>query len=557
MLSKNPIEWFYEKGKHIAPPVRWTFSMTFLVGILVHFYSMSHKFFNYFEMGNIFSYMPFLQEDTVGLGRWFMPVATNLFTSFSMPVFNTLISLFYMSLASALIVDLLQIRSKTYAVMFGLVFVTFPGLTCVLSYGVNCDEITLALLLSILAGYAFYKWKYGMLWGILFLCLSLGAYQPYMSATIGIVYMMLFMKAFRGKNNWKEFMLSAVKAVVMLAAGFILYYIILQITIVITGTQLSDYHGVDSMTSFTPKGLAKGLVYTYGYFLSYFFTTAYTYTVGRIVCNVIGALAFAAVLVRRLRTPRNDGQPEYAEETDGGTQHGKAGGGAARTDGCSNILLILLFCFLPLGVNAAPFLMADRVGAGVDRYMIFSMMFLWALLLTMMDACRSKKLTFASEKKSNLVQWAGALAVSASILSGFLICNQAYHRMEAMTETTGALLNRIAARMEAVPEWNKEMPVYFVNCRALVNEKYEVEIPEYEAIRNMPGTFLRSSYSEEAIVDYLEVYLHFPVQEATKEQREAVEKTAEFAQMESYPAKSAVRVIDGVMVVKISEGEEY
>ncbi|MBO5094809.1 MAG: glucosyltransferase domain-containing protein [Lachnospiraceae bacterium] len=538
MLSKNPIEWCYEKGKRIAPPVRWTFAMTFLVGILVHFYSMSHKFFNYFEMGNIFSYMPFLQEDTVGLGRWFMPIATNLFTSFSMPVFNTLICLLYMSLASALIVDLLEIRSRAYAVMFGLVFVTFPGLTCVLSYGVNCDEITLALLLSILAGYAFYKWKYGIVWGALLLCLSLGAYQPYMSATIGVVYMMLFMKAFREKNSWKEFSLSAIRAVVMLAAGFLLYYIILQITIAVTGAQLSDYHGVDNMTSFTPKGLAKGLVYTYGYFLSYFFTTAYTYTVDRIVCNVIGAAAFMAALVRRLRTPRD-------------------GGEAACTDGCSNILLVLLLCFLPLGVNAAPFLMADRVGAGVDRYMIFSLMFLWALLLAMLDACRTEKLTFMSEKRGNLVQWAGALAVSASILSGFLICNQAYHRMEAMTETTGALLNRIAARMEETPEWNKDMPVYFVNCRALVNEKYEVEIPEYEAIRNMPGTFLRSSYSEEAIVDYLEVYLHFPVREATQEQREAVEKTPEFARMESYPAQSSVQVIDGVMVVKISEGEEY
>ena len=73
----------------------------------------------------------------------------------------------------------------------------------------------------------------------------------------------------------------------------------------------------------------------------------------------------------------------------------------------------------------------------------------------------------------------------------------------------------------------------------------------------MPGTYLRSSYSEEAVVNYLEVYLHFPVQEATQEQRERVEKNPAFSQMKSFPAESAVQVIDGVMVVKISEGEEY
>lgn len=553
MLTSNPVEWCYEQGKRIAPPVRWTFAMTFCVGILAHFYNMSHKFFNYFEMGNIFSQMPFLQEDTVALGRWFMPVATNLFTSFSMPVFNTLLSLLYISLSAALIVDLLEIRSRAYAAMFGLVFVTFPGLTCVLSYGVNCDEITLALLLSILSAYAFYKWKFGILWGAVFLCLSLGAYQPYMSATIGVVYMMLFMRAFRRKTDWKGFLLSVCRAVGMLAAGFILYYAILQLAIFATGVSLSDYHGVDSMTSFTPKGVAKGLVYTYGYFLSYFFTTAYTYTIDRIVCNVIGAAAFLAILIRRMRTERTGAAVKGNEV--GGV--GEDMSGSRESDRCANGCLLLLFCFLPLGVNAAPFLMADRVGAGVDRYMIFSLMFLWALLLAMLDECREMKITFVSEKNKNLVQWAGGLAVAASILSGFLICNQAYHRMEAMTETTGALLNRIASRMEAQPEWNKDIPVYFVNCRALVNENYEVELPEYDAIRNMPGTFLRSSYSEEAIVKYLEVYLHFPVKEATQEQRDEVEGSPAFARMESYPAESSVQVIDGVMVVKISEGEEY
>ena len=545
IFTADPIVWMRKKAEGIRPSVRWTFAVTFFAGILVHFYNMSHKFFNYFEMGNIFSKMPFLQEDTVALGRWFMPIATNLFTSFSMPVFNTLICLFYMALASALIVELLEIRSRALGVAFGLVFVTFPGLTCVLSYGVNCDEIILALLLSILSAFAFYRWKYGMVWGAVFLCFSLGAYQPYMSATIGIIYMMLFLKAFRERCDWKSFFFFSCKAVAMLAAGFILHYGLLQLIVVITGVQMSDYHGVNDMASFTPKGLAKGLVYTYGYFLSYFFTTAYTYTADRIVCNLIGAAAFAAVLIRRMRTAR-----AAVDDTNAGVRQ-------AQTDRCSNILLGILFCFLPLGVNAAPFLMADRVGAGVDRYMIFSMMFLWALLLAMLDLCRDEKVTFVSEKAKHLVRWAAVLSVAAGIVSGFVISNQAYHRMEAMTETTGALLNRIAARMESQPEWHKDIPVYFVNCRALVNQNYEVDIPAYDMIRNMPGTFLRSSYSEEAIVDYLEVYLHFPVSEATDAERARVEKNPAFARMESFPAESAVQVIDGVMVVKISEGEEY
>lgn len=546
MFWSDPVTYIGNQIKKIRPSVRWTFAMTILVGILVHFYSMSHKFFNYFEMGNIFSKMPFLQEDTVALGRWFMPIATNLFTSFSMPVWNTLICLFYMAVASALVVDLLQIRSRVYGVLFGLCFVTFPGFTCVLSYGVNCDEITIALLLAILAAYLFFKVRYGIIWGIVLLCLSLACYQPYMSLTIGVIYMMLFMKAYREKLEWKPFLILVGRSVLMLATGFLLYYALLQAMVAGLGITLSDYHGVDNMTSFTPKGIAKGLVYSYGYFLAYFFSTEYLYTISRIVVNVIGAIAFFALLIRRTGEQRAAGRSVSA------------------------LWMWALLCFLPLGCNAAPFLMADRVGSGVDRYMIFSLMFLWALQLAMLDDLRTERAGESQEAGErqqehagavgkpvwNLAQWAGCFAVVTAILTGIIIDNQAYHRMEAMTETTGSLLNRIAARMEEQPEWNKDIPVYFVNCRALVNLNYDVDIPEYDAIKNMPGTFLRSSYSEEAIVKYMEVYLHFPVKEATEEERQRVENNPLFDRMESYPSESSVQVIDGVMVVKISDGEE-
>lgn len=552
MFWSDPITYIGNRIKKIRPSVRWTFAMTILVGILVHFYSMSHKFFNYFEMGNIFSKMPFLQEDTVALGRWFMPIATNLFTSFSMPVWNTLICLFYMAVASALVVDLLQIRSRVYGVLFGLCFVTFPGFTCVLSYGVNCDEISIALLLAILSAYLFFKVKYGIVWGMILLCLSLASYQPYMSLTIGVIYMMLFLKAYREKLEWKPFLILIGRSVLMLAAGFLLYYALLQAMVAGLGITLSDYHGVDSMTSFTPKGIVKGLVYSYGYFLAYFFSTEYIYTIIRIVINVIGAIAFFALLIRRTGEQKAEGRS------------------------VSVLWMWVFLCFLPLGCNSAPFLMGDRVGSGVDRYMIFSLMFLWALLLAMLDDLRSGKSGELQETEEgqedaegqqahavsrtesgwNLAQWAGCFAVMTAIVTGVIIDNQAYHRMEAMTETTGSLLNRIAARMEEHPEWNKDIPVYFVNCRALVNLNYDVDIPEYDAVKNMPGTFLRSSYSEEAIVKYMEVYLHFPIREATEEQKEQVEANPLFQQMESYPSESAIQVIGGVMVVKISDGEE-
>lgn len=551
-FDTNPVEYIKTRWAGIGAPVRRTFVVSYLAAIVAHLYVLTNKFFNYFEMGNIFTHMPFSQEDSLGLGRWFMPVATNLLTYFSMPLVNGLVVFLMLALSAALIVDMLEIKSSAYGVLFGLIFVTFPGLASIMSYGVNCDLFSSALLLSVLSGYLFVrslrqnKWVRGVILGAIPLSLSLACYQPYMSVTIGMLYMMLFMQVYRKRTDLKTFIPMVFKSVLMLAAGFILYYAILQIMLTVTGISLSDYHGVDSMTSFTPKGIAKGFVYSYLHFIKYFFTTEYTYTIGRIVCNCIGAVVFAALLFRRMRINRgavHKGSDVTADKT------------YLVRDRMTNALLLILFLYLPLGVNASPFLMADRVGAGVDRYMIYSLMFLWALLLAMMDDNTDENTAQLTKSRKNLLQWLGGFSVICAIVTGLIITNQAYHRLEATTQATEGLMVRMAARMEQTEGWNKDMPVYFVNPRNMVNSNYGPEVTDYRNLTNLPGTFLRAGYGEEAIAGYMNTYLRFPVKLASDEEIARVEADPAFKAMKAYPDASAVKIIDGVMVVKVSEGE--
>lgn len=551
-FDTNPVEYIKTRWAGIGAPVRRTFVVSYLAAIVAHLYVLTNKFFNYFEMGNIFTHMPFSQEDSLGLGRWFMPVATNLLTYFSMPLVNGLVVFLMLALSAALIVDMLEIKSSAYGVLFGLIFVTFPGLASIMSYGVNCDLFSSALLLSVLSGYLFVrsirqnKWVRGVILGAIPLSLSLACYQPYMSVTIGMLYMMLFMQVYRKRTDLKTFIPMVFKSVLMLAAGFILYYVILKIMLTVTGISLSDYHGVDSMTSFTPKGIAKGFVYSYLHFIKYFFTTEYTYTIGRIVCNCIGAVVFAALLFRRMRINR-------------GAVHKGSDATADKTylvrDRMTNALLLILFLYLPLGVNASPFLMADRVGAGVDRYMIYSLMFLWALLLAMMDDNTDENTAQLTKSRKNLLQWLGGFSVICAIVTGLIITNQAYHRLEATTQATEGLMVRMAARMEQTEGWNKDIPVYFVNPRNMVNSNYGPEVTDYRNLTNLPGTFLRAGYGEEAIAGYMNTYLRFPVKLATEEEIARVEANPAFGKLKAYPDASAVQIIDGVMVVKVSEGE--
>lgn len=263
----------------------------------------------------------------------------------------------------------------------------------------------------------------------------------------------------------------------------------------------------------------------------------------------------------------------------------------------SLVCQILLVVFLPIGVNAVPFLMADRVGNGVDRYMMFSMMLLFILLLKLMDAMAEpdaaalkagqnagesgrKKTEAAEEKadgktlkggdgkraemerhhasawKSLLPQWLTIFALTAVIWGDYYQCNQGYYRAEAMTKSTDSLLTRLAYRIENAEGWSPETPVFLANCEALFNENCDTDIEAFTGLTRVDGTEIKPWYNEGAVIKYMQVYLNFPVDPIAEEQKEAVLASQEFTQMGIYPREDSMRMIDGVFVVKFGETEE-
>lgn len=506
-----------------------------LFGIVVHLYMFSNKFFNYFEMGNILADMSFSQADTLGLGRWFLPFASNFITGFSMPVINGLICIIFMTISSVMLSEMLRLKGTVYRCLFGFAWVTFPGMASVFSYGVNSDALCLSIFLAVLAVYVSWKFKWGIIGGIIALGASVGIYQPFLAVAIAAVFCILFLQVMQENFVQKDFLIRSVKYAVMLLLGFLFYYVMLKLCLTVSGIELRDYHGIDEMTSFTPKGLAKGFVYSYGYFLANLFSREYIYTWGRVLWNVLGAVAFfVSVFAISKKRIKNAGRKEKVVRIS---------------------WLVVMSGLIPLGLNAAPFLMGDRVGNGVDRYMLFSIILLWGLLLKNLEMMEMDKAVIRGMLQK-VAYWLGIGSVCIAVFSSGIICNQAYQRMESMTRSVEAIMNRMAARIEQLPEWNRDMPVYFVNPRGLINDNYTVIIPEYDSLTNLPGTRYESRYSERAIVKYLEVYLHFPVNIAEDGIKQALDENSTVKNMPSYPARDSIQVIDGVIVVKISDGEE-
>lgn len=523
-MSKEPIS-IEDTGRLLFQKYRVqavSFISTFLIGVLIHLYVMTNKFFNYFELRNIMADMSITQEDTLALGRWFLPAASNVLTGYSIPSLNGIIVLFYLSVMAFLICELLNVRSVFKRILFGCTLLAFPGVAATFSFGVNCDAIILSFLLPLAGVYITSKWKYGFVAGIVLIGCGIGIYQPGVAMAIGMIYAILWFHAVSEDFVFAKFVKDVIRYGLLLILGFVFYYIMLQIILSTMSVELSNYHGVDNMTSFTPKGVAKGLVYTYGYFLTYFFSAEYMEKWSRTAGHFLGAALFFAFLFFLYK------------------------GLKKRAEKWQLITVTALLMTLPLGLNAAPFLMADRVGNGVDIYMMLSMMLLWAVFLKMTE----------SVKAPHVLEWGAALSVLLVILNGSVICNQAYYRMDAMTSSTNSIMERMVARIELLPEWNKDMPVYFVNPGAILNDNFEVSIPEFEQLKKLPGTEVWTNYNELGYVQYCKVYLHFPVSVASEEQKEKLDADMRVRNMSSYPAADSIQVIDGVIVVKVSDSED-
>ncbi len=497
----------------------------FVCGIVTHLYMLTNKLYNYFEMGNIFSRMSFEKSDALPMGRVFMPFVTALSSYYSQATINGMLCLTALAVTVYMLIDCFQIRSVLYAAVLGGIVVTFPGVASYLSYGVNSDLFCISLCLAAASVWLMQKYKWGFLAGSICLCVSVGCYQPFMSVAIAAMFGILFLDVLRSEMTWKALVTKALKYLGMLAAGFLLYYTVLQIALHVTGITMGDYHGVNEMTSFTVKGIAKGFVYTYLYFLTYFFTTDYNGAVLPAIANYAAAalmLLFTVLLIRHRKTGRL--QP---------------------------VLLLLL---LPLGVNAAPFLMADRVGNGVDNYMLFSVLTTYFLLSALAQECASRGL-IRRQKLLHTAQWGVVLSCAVVVISGFYVCNTAYHRLEAVTKQVTGLIDRLAYRIEETQEWQQGMPVYIAGCSNTFNEHYEVSIPEFEKPGNVSGTEFRPWYSYGAVVKYMKEYLHFPLTEPEEEQISRLLDSEELKQMPVYPESGCIAEIDGVLVIKLS-GEQ-
>lgn len=144
--------------------------------------------------------------------------------------------------------------------------VTYPTVASTFAYVYTMDGYMLSLMFATLSVVLAYK--YSFIIGSIFICISLGIYQAYVSVAI-LLCILKIMISIIDKHPKKEILIEIAKDLIMLLIGFISYYIILKIMLNIEKVTLSTYQGVNSLNNISLINIYYGIKHAIKDFIQY------------------------------------------------------------------------------------------------------------------------------------------------------------------------------------------------------------------------------------------------------------------------------------------------
>lgn len=498
-----------------APGQKAAFFSCLLTGYLFHLYAFTNLIPNSDGLSRVFD----TQQMTIS-GRWFLHYASALNGFTQMPAAIGLLSLVFLSLAAALVTDLLGLRSRLLSGLAGAVMAAFPCLGYTFLYMFTASAYCLAILLAVLSVWLARRGRLGWLLGVLALALSMGTYQAYVTVAIGLSLLVVLRKTLDPESTFQSTLRAGIWLAAYLAAGAVLYYVILLLLLKIKNLELLSYLGMDNASSGYPFGrLPSLLLATYKQVVAFFFLSGSAngfanrwMVILNLLALLIGVLCALAYM---------NGKSLWRE--------------CWRPVGA-----LAMLALLPLGINFGQIISPYSDPTPLMKY-AYAAVYLAVLLLA--DLSGGLNLRFLAPLP---LFWAAALLLS------FLNTNNLLYTASAQAHrATESYVTRLLSRVESCPGYEAGMEVIIVGAIPTDQIYSQIEsyaqVDHYSVPRNTVITLNKHIYY------YLNDWLNVPVEEPSEETMLAVSNSPEFAAMPLYPADGSVQVVDGRAVVKVQE----
>ena len=281
------------------------FVSVFVIGLLVHMYKFTNTLLGHDSLFNIYG-----TQNVVRSGRWFLAVACSLSSFFDLPWVNGVLSLIWIGVAAAVVIDIFRIENPVLILLTGGLLVTFPAVTQTFYFEYTADGYMLAMVLAALTvRFSMIGERRKSRLFLSFCCITLtcGIYQAYVSFALVLSLGYFMTELLENRYEKKLYTLWIRNQILIYGLGMAAYYVIWQIAMVCQGNlQPNQYMGIDTIGQIGPGFLWDAVKQTMTSFVSVFMVwnflrrglTMYT------VLNILFLMAAAYIVVTAVRKSR-------------------------------------------------------------------------------------------------------------------------------------------------------------------------------------------------------------------------------------------------------------
>lgn len=502
---REAIDW--QKLKFIALCV-------FCFGLVAHGYCFFNANFSHDILWDLYEESP---ATMVGSGRYLRPVYRLIRGNFTLPAFNGLGELLFMTVSAYLLTTLLGIRKKALVLLTCGVLITNSTVSLMnATFLHDADAYGFTLVVTLLGVWTAVNRKRGLLWCIPFFFVSLGIYQAYINCAIYLFLMLALLELLKGEPV-KQVYVQTIGRMLAIAAAMVLYYIGHLLVLKITG--IPENGAYNTVSSVAANGLSGIFSRLYSLFYAeagwFLFPSSCRVVLIRVVNLLLVALAGVCLLSL---------------------------GQQSKLNGASWLGIAGILALMPLGMNAVALL------SGVSHSItIFS--FFLSYLLVFALAERYLQLPLPRCR-------AGA-ATAAYVLTGIMLfdnclySNTAYLKKQLEADATLSVFTRVLQRMEATEGYiPNETPVAIIGSLS----DSPMSIPREGFPDN--GLGISDNYATTYLTThqkYIGYYLGYPAVFADGGLQWEMMNHPQVLEMPLFPAPGSIQMVEGTMVVKFSQ----
>jgi len=469
----------------------------------------------------------------ISLGRFLLPVWGKMISDITIPWFTGLLSILFLSLAVWLCTEILNIRSKAGIILTaGFLSVNYSITELCGTFGYVLGAYTFALMLLCAGVWVVTKSrsKSSVYIAAVLICISMGLYQAYI--TVGFtLFLILVMRQTASGKSLSSHLREWIQYVASFVIGGILYFVIYKTVLHFTGiTPPNSYNSLSELSNMDIRYLADGAIMIYKCFIRFWFLSEAPSTWLIALTNLTLIVTAVAVAVSQILKQKE-----------------------ARA-----VSMILFFCCIVLFPLASMLMMLAMHNNNMNFLVSYAVFLIYPGCISLIEMNRPFSFSVNASESKRFVGKHSAQALClacALILFSFVrFSNEAYTVSKMIYDRAMTAATTLMVEMDATEGYLPGETEVVVIGRLDSKESSITSRKSIDCLSALRG------YKKVAITYPLTFKSFFqlmghPINMNSKDESLTTfyETKKEVKEMPCYPAAGYCRMVDGRMVIKLSE----